>query len=293
MIRTPHQHRRGEAFTLRYRPEEGPATSATVKIVSAQGSDILEEAEASIGDVETNAAFVRDSAEVTVTSAAGISAGWYWAQRAAGDGYPVEVRGAASTTVYLRSPALETEAGKILDFELSKTVGAVDATHRDARVVWTYTVGGVEYISDQTIDIVRIPFALEISQATIATVEPEARSLGGSRQEILRARHGALDQVMLSLRGHQVRPDLVIDRRLLEPAAAYYFLALRHHRKSEQADKYWDMARRAMDEFYSSNSWYDSDDDLEKSLYYTRNEDGVLVEVEEVERMPPRRMIVG
>jgi hypothetical protein len=149
-------------------------------------------------------------------------------------------------------------AGTVRAQRVSVSFTAPDATTRSCRAVWTY--GTAEEVD--IIDIVRMPFALIVSEQRVVDSEQLYVDTLGHRP----ARHiaQASRDVELWLRGQQIYPDLVIDRSMLEQAVVWRALYIRHIRDEELRGVFGKEYESALSAFKLSRSWYDSDDDLQR-----------------------------
>jgi hypothetical protein len=261
------QLRRGSTVNLvRFCSSPLDAVAATVEIVSSAGEVLLASTAATRDTTAaTISAGLSGSRSVTVNTIVGFVVGSTYVV-SSNDGLSVALRlvAKAATTGSLSFDSeipFSSSSGAVTSQILSKaTVALPDLTYRDARIIWGYTSGGATIEEVQTIDIVRQPFTLDVSEQRVSEAEASFVDVSTRRP----GRH--VDQAKLDvenwLRSQQIKPDLVRDRSMLEQACVWRACMLRYL-GTEVRETCRAEYEQALAQFKTSGSWVEETEDAE------------------------------
>jgi hypothetical protein len=245
----------------RYTSHPSPS-AATVAVYGPDGTVLLASG-AATADTATEAIVTGLAGSDTITVAS--SSGFVVGQRytvSGPDGRWLSLKLAAmtaTTMTFAGEIPWTTTSGLVSAHRLYRSFPTPAATYRTCRAVWTYTSGGVTYTEHDTLDIVRVPFALDISVARVVSAEQLFTDSPPRSPAMLIEQ--AIDDVQRMLLGARIRPDLVTDRTLLEQCAVWRTLQLRHWRSTELRDVFAKELDAEWVRFTASSSWIDLDDD--------------------------------
>ena len=196
-------------------------------------------------------------------------------------GEQVEVRGHNGVdTAYLKDfTKVEVASGGMWDCRLRPTASvSVAEVERNCRMVWEWftperfdngegfecaTVGCVAMRHVELVDFVDDPFELSL---TLRDVEKMATLFGaqmGEASSALELLEQAEDKIYSWLRGRQIEPDQVKDRRVLKEAAIYWVLRARHIREDAVLfERFDELYKQSLAEFDAAFNWIDKDIDV-------------------------------
>jgi hypothetical protein len=269
---------------LEFYPREGVPTAATVVAyrsgyseLFAEGAVTLDTASQTVADVE------HDATVISVADESAFVVGRrYILATDGGRRVDVEVIDKASGELTISEPpGFEIASGTIKGHGLRRTLSAAEAAviRRNVRVLWEYTVAGVTYRKPQWIDIVAMPWALDVSAADMRGVYPTFTDVAGDgwRQWVAQAER----DIWRALAAEGATPDLCVQREMLVDAACYRILALATTDEDGQEHDRWQRQYKdAIAQFVASRPWYDSDGDLVADIggySYHELADGTLV----------------
>ena len=156
---------------------------------------------------------------------------------------------------------LRTDDGVLADHSLSVDIPSQTETIRSARANWRGEIRGRYHREDISLDFVRDPFFIGITESDITSVGVLYGALGDNQGSYIEIRNRALADVMDWLYGKGIFPDLVKDRDLLKSAVIYRILHLRYARDPELSRAFSEMHHDSLMNFMASKSWYDANDD--------------------------------
>lgn len=238
----------------------------TVQIVGPSGEAILSST-AAVRDV-TAASIVTGLAgarTITVSTVAGFVVGRVYVV-ASPDGLTSTLRLVAisSTAVSLtfdsEIPYTSTSGAVSSQILSVNSVDLPDTTYRDARIIWSYSSASESIEEVQTVDIVRRPFALDVTEQLVSEAESSFVDVSSRRP----GRHIEQAKVDVEnwLRSQQIMPDLVRDRSMLEQACVWRACMLRYF-GSELRELCRAEYEAALAQFKTSKSWVEEAEDNE------------------------------
>ena len=254
------QVRRAVASTIEHYTDD-VAPACTIDIYSSAGDSLLSAAATVDTASQAITSGLAGGRTITVATTAAFSVGKRY-RVIAPDARTVDLLLVAKTSTDLTFDAeipWTSTAGTVRAQRVYASFTAPDVTYRSCRVVWTYSTIE-EY---DVLDIVRMPFSVVVPEQRVVDAEVLYVDTLGSRP----ARHiaQAARDVELWLRGQQIYPDLVIDRSMLEQAVVWRALYIRHIRDAELREVFAKEYEASCTAFKASRSWYDSDDDLQRT----------------------------
>lgn len=270
------QYTMDAAGTLELYPREGQADADGDVYVYTQGTSLLDStllngSSNAIVDTVSTAISANASAgddTVTVTSATGLVVGRrYTIVNHEGRKQEITLLGLSSTTARLDQPLDFACTATTSTFTGHRLACALTTTHTSAvrrrmRVLWVYDVDSVTYRTTQWIDVVRIPFDLDVTEEDLEELDPGFGEWTGSRDGWKKARKGGLAAIWSYLAAQGIYPDLVRDLTLLRLAAAQKTLELFYFRMPALSERWGEAYRETMAAFQTSRAWYDSDHDM-------------------------------
>lgn len=261
------QFEKGQEGILEFYPPEGVPSSATVQVVKPNGSDLVAATAVTLDTVDTTVSGIsRDDETFTVGSGTGIvTARRYWLATDGGRGYETGITEVDGTTVRPDEPvSFDISSGTFKGHGLRYTLTTTHTadTLRNCRVVWRYTVDGLNYMESVVIDIVPLPFRAKLTDGDMREIEPLWNGLSSEYRN-------AIDQAELEIfgdiKGRQKLPSRVIDRRLLCAPMKWKVLQIRYFRSddSQAYERAGEQYLDAMAPFDLAETYYDNDDGLD------------------------------
>ena len=273
----------GKAATLVFRAPQGVPTSGTITITDSTGADLptpVTAAAVTLPSFSTTlTAAVEggpDAKTLTVASTSGLAVGEYLLLTGA-DGRQEVVRAVAvsSGTVELAAPLHDdfvvgsTLASTTLTYSL--TAGNTATKGMDYQAVWSYTVGGVDYVARTFFDVTSVPWYMTADEAGLFAANREVVSrakddgvdLGGLLET-------AWEEVLSRISARGWRPSLIMGMdRLAKPTYEFALLDLAEQGYTPGANTdltLWlqhreEQAEAALDRALNGVTWYDEDHD--------------------------------
>jgi hypothetical protein len=252
-------------------PPEGYADASpapTVELYSAQNAAVQASTNATRGTAAAVATIADGSDSASCDTVANFKIGMpVWVATTGGRGYEdlvVDINSSTKVLTLGQKARFAVASGSIKDHSLAYSFAALSnaVVRRNCRVVFRYSVGGVSRSLARTVDFVRFPFALPITESDVEKVSATFGLTGGSKGEYLRYLEQAESDIAMMLRGQQIQPDLCMERDLLCSAAVYRVLQLRNITKGELSERFSALFSEQMAAFLTSRTWYDSDEDM-------------------------------
>jgi hypothetical protein len=247
-------------------PSQGVVDSATFELQDCYGATIVAETNAVLGSAYATGSATQYDESFTISDITHFTASKpYWISTSAyGRGYEercldVASNGSGNNGLFtLYSPArFGFTNGLIRDHSLTYVYGADSNTaiRRGCVAIWRYSIRDDDYTYTQTIDFVKKPFKLNITESDIEKVS----RLFGIQNDASSAYLGYIEQaendIYIALRGEQLYPDQIVEKELLKGAAIYRVLQFRHLGNLEKAEKFEALYETALANFLSSRSW--------------------------------------
>jgi hypothetical protein len=260
---------------LEYYPPKGRPTSATV-VGYSQGTAELWASEAvtldTYTDTFTNAGKGDTLLTVTDTTNAVIGRRYWVKTSTGGVGHEVVcVDIPSGTSIRLAAPLREAIASGIIEgHRLARTVTETTGLWRNSRALWTltYSTGAVDKTT--WFDIVGLPLTLDDVAVTEGDLE-EVESEFGEAVDTVGSWRGYVARAFKYLWRKIERsyvPDLLRSRDMFDDALVYGTLWLRFKNDPVKEASYKAKLDDALADMLSSKeAWYDSDDDLLRSLF--------------------------
>jgi hypothetical protein len=247
-------------------PAEGVADSATFELQDCYGNSIVAETNATLGSAYATGSATQYDESFTISDITHFSASKpYWISTSAyGRGYEercldVAANGSEDNGLFtLFAPCrFSFTNGLIRDHSLCYTYEAASNTaiQRGCVAIWRYQIQDDTYTYTQTIDFVKKPFKLNITEQDIEKVS----RLFGIQNDNASAYLGYIQQaendIYIALRGEQLYPDQIVEKELLKGAAIYRVLQFRHLSNLEKSEKFESLYESALSKFLTSRSW--------------------------------------
>jgi hypothetical protein len=148
-------------------------------------------------------------------------------------------------------------SGTIAAHRIYRAWTAPSLTYIGCRVEWAYTSSSVVYIEEETLDVVRNPFRVDVASRDIVQAESLYTDSGPRNPSSQIAQ--ATEDVFRRLRGSQIEPAYVVDRVLLQAAVVWRTLYLRHIRNEALRTVFASEYDIAYAQFLSSKGWMQTD----------------------------------
>ena len=287
------QYEINQDATLCLWPSQGVADSATFELQDAVEGSIVTESNATLGSAYATGSWSRGAETFTVSDYTHFTASKpYWVSTSVyGRGYEercldIDPNGSGLNATF--TPAQKAKFtvtnGLIRDHGLYYTFAAASntAVKRNCIAVWRYTIGEEDFTEYQSIDFVRKPFRISVTESDIERACATFGINGGDYNLYLAYIEQAKVDIYNFLRGQQIYPDLIIDKDLLKNAIIYRVLQFRLFDKLELADKYGQLYENTLAQFLTSKSWLAEDTNiLGSSTELT------------LRKIPPKYMLIG
>jgi len=176
--------------------------------------------------------------------------------------------------------------GLVRDHGIYYTYAAASntAVKRNCTAIWRYEISGESFVEYQTVDFVKKPFKINITENDIEQVCATFGITAGNYGIYMNYIGQAINDIYNWLRGQQIYPDLVIEKDLLKNAAIYRILQFRNIANFELSDKYRELYMESLAQFLTSKSWLQGDTEILSSV----PESEIALK-----RIPPKYMLVG